>query len=251
MLVADGAMGTLLLPQDERPARLNLTAPELVLGLHRRYLEAGARLLVTNTLGATPEEAEAGLRLARQAVVDFCAAAGLSKPQHAASAPLVAGSLPAEPSLSAELVLTLAEADVLMLETVTSLPALKAAGETLRKLTDRPIWATLSFDRDGLLDELTPTQLAQSLPPLEAFGYGCGFGPEAARTVLQELRAAAPNATLIAKPNLGLPPYRVTPQQLADWAGAMARLGADVIGACCGSTPAHIQALAARLDSYG
>jgi 5-methyltetrahydrofolate--homocysteine methyltransferase len=251
MLVADGAMGTILLPHGERPARLNLTAPELVLGLHRQYLEAGARLLVANTLGASPEEAEAGLRLARQAVVDFCAAAALNNPTHAARAPLIAGSLRAEPSPSAELVQTLAEADVLILETVTSLAALEAAVETARKLIDKPIWATLSFDRDGLLENLTPQQLAYRLPPLEAFGYGCGFGPEAARPVLQELRAAAPNATLIAKPNLGLPPYRVTPEQLADWAGAMARLGANVIGACCGSTPAHIQALADRLDSYG
>ncbi|HEX6513349.1 MAG TPA: homocysteine S-methyltransferase family protein, partial [Chloroflexota bacterium] len=64
-------------------------------------------------------------------------------------------------------------------------------------------------------------------------------------------RAAAPEAVLIAKPNLGLPGdggcYTVSPAQMAAWAAEMAALGVQIIGACCGSTPAHIRKMAQAL----
>src|SRR5437773_11138169 len=103
MLLADGAMGTELLrrsPGLDRPSSLNLLNPELVLALHREYVQAGARLLMTNTLGATPEEAAAGVRLAREAST------------------FVAGSLTADPLPSPALIQALDEADILILETV-------------------------------------------------------------------------------------------------------------------------------------
>ena len=247
MLLADGAMGTELLrrsPGLDRPSSLNLLNPELVLALHREYVEAGARLLVTNTLGAT-----AGVRLARSVPLP---SQGERLGEGTSSERLIiAGSLAAQPSPTPALIEALAEADVVLLETVTSLAALEAAVAAIRQLSPKPLWATLSFDCEGRLEGLTPSEIVRKLPPIDAYGYGCGFGPDAAHPVLQELRAAAPQATLIAKPNLGLPPYDVSPAQLASWAEDMARLGVDVIGACCGSTPAHIRAVAGRLDSYG
>src|SRR5439155_24448788 len=115
MLLADGAMGTELLrrsPGLDRPSSLNLLNPELVLALHREYVEAGARLLVTNTLGATPEEASAGVRLARSVPLP---SQGERLGEGTSSERLIiAGSLAAQPSPTPALIEALAEADVVL-----------------------------------------------------------------------------------------------------------------------------------------
>src|SRR5439155_17716216 len=128
MLLADGAMGTELLrrsPGLDRPSSLNLLNPELVLALHREYVEAGARLLVTNTLGATPEEAAAGIRLARS--VPLPSQGERLGEGTSSERPLIAGSLAANPPPDPALIQSLNDADVLIVETVTSLAALEAA----------------------------------------------------------------------------------------------------------------------------
>jgi methionine synthase I (cobalamin-dependent) len=234
-LIADGAMGTELLARsgfNGPPAQLNLLHPELVLQLHREYVAAGAKLLVANTLAGSPRETAAGVKLAR-----------------ACSGATVAASI-TEPG--PEVVRAAVEADLIILEAVTSLTVLEARVEAVRRLSSQPLLATLSFGEAGRLDGLAPAEVARRVSRLGlvGWGYGCGFGPRAARHVMAELRRAAPNTLLIAKPSLGLPrrgSYAVTPAELAAWASHMAALGVEVIGACCGSTPAHIEALAAAL----
>lgn len=240
-IVADGAMGTVLMgrvPGTERPSSLNLERPAIVRGLHAEYVAAGADLLMANTLRATPEEAAAGVRLAREA-----AGQGL----------MVAGSLAADPPPTVDLVEALGLADVLLLEAVTSLALLGPALEAIRSVSDIPVWATFSVGQDGRLDGLEASEVAARLrtEDVAAFGYGCGWGPDHARPFVAALRRAAPEAVLIAKPNLGLPVdgvYAVTPLQLADWASDMRQLGVQGVGACCGSTPDHIRAVAGRLN---
>ena len=221
------------------PARLNLSQPELVLGLHREYVAAGARLLVANTLGGTPEEIAAGVALAKQA------AAGVPSPglsHRGGRGILVAASISHLDDVAAA-----DEADLVVFETLTSLEVLE---DVLRG--GKPVLATFSFGADGRLDGLTPAEVARRVADLglAAWGYGCGFGPEAAARVLAALRQAAPEAVLIAKPNLGLPPYAITPEQMAAWAGDMAALGVTILGACCGSAPAHIRAMAGALVDF-
>ena len=246
-LVADGAMGTELLARSGfagPPCRLNLLRPELVLNLHLEYVAAGAGLLVANTLGGSPSETRAGVRLAREAAEKsprVCPPghplAGLARVHSGA---LVAASV--TPMPSDELIEAAADADFIILETLTSLEPLKA----MRESAGLPLMVTLSFAQNGVLASFTPAEVAARLEPLGlvAFGYGCGFGPHAARQVMAELREAAPGAVLIAKPNLGLPPYAVTPAHLAAWAADMVEMDVDIVGACCGSTPAHIDAVA-------
>jgi 5-methyltetrahydrofolate--homocysteine methyltransferase len=240
-LLADGAMGAELQARSGfagLPARLNLIQPELVLGLHREYVAAGARLLVANTLGGTAEEIAAGVALARQAV-----------PANPRPGPLpgevgivVAASIASPDDAEAS-----EGADAVIFETLTSLAGLEHAARG-----GEPVLATFSFGADGRLDGLTPAEVARRVAGLglAAWGYGCGFGPEAAASVLAALRQAAPEAVLIAKPNLGLPPYPIAPAQMAVWARDMAALGVNIIGACCGSTPEHIRAMAAALVDY-
>jgi 5-methyltetrahydrofolate--homocysteine methyltransferase len=144
------------------------------------------------------------------------------------------------------------DADIAILEAVTSLPALEAAVERVRNRWTKPIMATLSFGRDGTLSGRTPQEVARAAQALglAAFGYGCGFGLEHARRIVQALREAAPEAVLIAKPNVGVPPVaRSTPEEAAGWAEGMAALGVQVVGTCCGSAPAHTRAIADRLEA--
>lgn len=234
-LLADGAMGTELRARSSfagLPSRLNLTHPELVLALHREYLAAGAQLIVANTLGGTAEEIRAGIDLARQA-------AG----EKGSGESMVAASLASPDQLPAADV-----ADAVIFETLTSVSPLEAAS----RRCDKPLLATFSFGQDGRLGDLAPRELAgvaQRLG-LYAWGYGCGYGPAHATMVLADLRQAAPEAVLIGKPNLGLPhegTYAITPGMLATWASNMARLGVQIVGACCGSTPAHVRAMASTL----
>ena len=226
-LLADGAMGTELRARSGfagLPARLNLTQPKLVLTLHREYIAAGARLLVANTLGGAPEEIAAGVALAKQAAIEgTVVAASLRSPDDLAAAD---------------------GTDAVIFETLTSLSVLERAVRGAK-----PVLATFSFGADGRLDGLTPAEVAKRVAGLglAAWGYGCGFGPEASAPVLAQLRHAAPEAVLIAKPNLGLPPYAIAPAQMAAWASDMAALGVSIIGACCGSIPAHIRDMAGAL----
>jgi len=245
-LIADGAMGTELLARSGfkgLPARLNLLQPELVLALHREYVAAGARFLVANTLGGTPDDVAAGVALAREAADAFPRACSPAHPLASFLGPtsetIVAASV--APGATEQTFQAAAGADVIILETLTTAERL----ESVRELTSLPLIATFSFLQDRTLAGLTPAEVAARVQPLglAAFGYGCGFGPDAARQAMAELRDTAPGAVLIAKPNLGPPPYTITPDQLAGWATDMASLGVQVIGACCGSTPAHIRAL--------
>jgi 5-methyltetrahydrofolate--homocysteine methyltransferase len=91
---------------------------------------------------------------------------------------------------------------------------------------------------------------------LVAIGGNCGQTLDDMEEVLRQMGKAVPEATLMAKPNAGLPRlvdgqavYDVTPQVMAEYALRYAELGAKIIGGCCGSTPAHIKAMAAALSS--
>jgi len=230
-------MGTAL---PSRPAQaLNLTRPDAVFALHRAYVEAGARLIVTNTIAAFDDEAacEAGVRLARKAA------------EHDV---IVAGSLPAVPGRTPQScqrqVRALAAADLLLVETVRSLAALRETVQAIRAVATIPIACTVSFDEDGRLEGRRAGDVAHDLSELglAAFGYGCGFGPEQALLVMVEMRDAVPNAILIAKPSAGVR-MTASPAALGRWAKAAVASGIQVIGACCGSTPAHIRAISEAL----
>ncbi len=87
-----------------------------------------------------------------------------------------------------------------------------------------------------------------------ALGANCGTGPQEVEEVLAQMRETAPEAVLVAKPNAGLPrlvrgrtEFDATPQLMAEYAQRFARLGVTIIGACCGSTPQHIAAMARAL----
>ena len=274
VIVADGAMGTMLqeagLPTGMSPEAWLLENPDPVRGVHRAYVEAGADLILTCTFGGTRTRLErAGLservaeisqravEIAREAAGDRAYVAGDIGPLGQFLAPL--GKITNEQAVEifAEQAAALAEAgvDVLYIETMSDLNEVRAAVEGARGAgSGTPIFATLSFDTHGYTNMgVRPEQAAETLLALgvAACGANCGATLEMTEGAVAKMHEITPQIPLIAKPNAGKPRtvgrdvvYDATPEDMAEYARRFVALGARVVGGCCGSTPAHIAAIA-------
>ena len=276
LLIADGATGTMMmaagLPAGIAPELWNAERPDQVLGLYRAYLEAGSQIILTNTFGGSPLKlAKMGLaerthelnlaaaRLARQAAGESAYVAGDIGPSGELMAPM--GTLTYEKALEAftEQAKALAEGgvDAIWVETMSDLAEARAAVTAARQVSDLPVFCSLSFGRKArTIMGVTPSQAANELWPLglTAIGANCGEGLEMIPEVLTQMRQALPKATLIAKPNAGLPRlvdgrtiYDVEPAQFASRMSEFVEQGAQIVGSCCGSSPAYIAALIEQL----
>jgi len=274
VIVADGAMGTMLqeagLPPGMSPEAWLLESPDAVRTVHSIYVEAGAGLILTCTFGGTRTRLErAGLservaevnrqavEIARNAAGDEAYVAGDIGPLGEFLAPMGKITYERAVEIFAEQSTALAEAgvDVLYIETMSDLNEVRAAVEGAQQATSGiPIFATLSFDRHGRTNMgVSPEQAAETLLPLgvDAFGANCGATLEMTEGAIAKMHESAPQAPLIAKPNAGKPHmvvrdvvYDATPEDMAEYARKFVALGARVVGGCCGSTPAHIAAIA-------
>ena len=272
VLIADGATGTMLqaagLPAGTPGEAWVLERPEEIKRLHRAYVEAGSQFILTTTFGGTrarlkaagldPQVADINRRaaeLARQVAGDDLYVGGDIGPTGEMMAPLGPLTYQAAVALFAEQAQALAAGDVdcIYIETMSDLNEAKAAVEGARQACDLPVFCTFSFDAHGRTSMgVSPTQAAQAMAALgvPAIGANCGRAPEEVLDFLPQMRQAAPDACLIAKPNAGIPHmvkrevvYDATPQRMAELALRYAELGARIVGACCGSSPAHIAAI--------
>lgn len=279
-LLADGAMGTMLfqagLEFGDPPEAWNVLHPDRVRLVHRGYLEAGARLILTNTFGGNQfrlamhglqgrvaEFNRIGAEIARaeaEAAGDHALVAGDIGPSGAILAPL--GELEYEAAVEgfAEQAAALVEGgvDVIWIETMSALEEIHAAIDGVRRVApELPLLTTMTFDTRGrTMMGVTPEQAASALVGwgADAIGGNCGNGPGEVETVIEKMHAAVPGSVLVAKSNAGIPRlvqgravYEAGPSEMAGHAARLRSLGARVIGACCGSTPAHLQAMAVAL----
>lgn len=272
LLIADGATGTMLmsagLPAGSAPELWNVERPDQIIALHHAYLEAGSQIILTNTFGGsrikldkfglgerTRELNLAAVALAKQACQGQAYVAGDIGPSGELMQPM--GMLTYDLALQAfaEQAAALADggADLLWVETMTDLSEAKAAVAGARQVTDLPIFCSLSFGRKArTMMGVSARQAAQELWPLglSAIGANCGEGLEMIPEVLRQMREVLPDAPLIVKPNAGLPKliagqttYDLQPADFAAQMEEFVDLGAQVIGSCCGSSPAYIAAL--------
>ena len=283
-VLADGAMGTMLfeagLQFGDPPEVWNLTHSDVVRGIHRGYLDAGARLVLTNTFGGNRLRLSLGGMEERVAEFNRTAAILLRAEVNAAGgSALVAGDIGPSGLILAPLgTLEYADAvdafaeqaealvaggvDVIWVETMSDLGEIRAAIEGVRRVApDMPIIATMTFDTRGhTMMGVSPEQAAKALLELgaDAIGGNCGNGPDEILPVIARMHAAAPDAVLVAKSNVGMPElvdgravYLTGPEEMARRAVEMRAAGATILGGCCGSTPAHLRAMAAALAAAG
>ncbi|MDP3891321.1 homocysteine S-methyltransferase family protein [Nocardioides sp.] len=280
-VLVDGGMGTLLQDsglEDGAPGELwNLENPDAVRAAHTAYAEAGARLLTTNTFGGTrPRLGLHGLgdrvgevnrtaaQLARSVADERgLLVAGDLGPTGELLAPL--GTLTPEEAqaLFAEQLTGLVEGgiDLVLVETLSDLGEADAALAAARQIAPGlPVAVTMSFDTNlrtmmGVRPGDAVTHLAAA--GADAVGANCGRGPAEMESIAAEMVAArAGDLLLIAQSNAGLPQvvgdhfeYDATADDMAAHAARLAELGIDLVGGCCGSTPAHIAAIAATLTT--
>lgn len=276
ILIADGATGTTLqragLPSGTAPERWNLENPEAIRELHRGYVEAGSDLILTNTFGGSRPRLEmeglgdkvheinlAAARLAREIAGDEVLVLGDIGPTGQLMEPMGTMTYDAAVAAFAEQAVALAEGgvDAIQIETMSDLNEAKAAVEGARQATDLPILVTMSFDTHGrTMMGVKPAEAAKELWAMgvDAVGANCGRTLSENLEAIQQMREALPEATLMAKPNAGLPRmegtdsvYDVTPEIMADYARQFAALDVKIFGGCCGSTPDHIKAAALAL----
>jgi methionine synthase / methylenetetrahydrofolate reductase(NADPH) len=279
VLICDGAMGTMLHAAgnslDRALPELNLSNPGLVSTIHESYLSAGADMILTNTFGANR------LRLADQGFdeqvrdINLAGAQIAARAREGAGRPVfVAGSV--SPAVTAsqrrrvaqaqrvaairEQIEYLAEGgvDAVILETFGYLDELAEAVRAAADLTDLPIIAQATFASDGrTLGGETPREVASVLSdlPVVMLGTNCTLGPQGALAIVEAL---VPHTDLpvSAQPNAGLPrrvagrrfEYNVDGAYFARYARRLVEAGAALVGGCCGTTPAQIQAAAAEIS---
>lgn len=278
-VIADGAMGTMLFANGllfgDPPEVWNLAKPDVVRRIHRGYLDAGSQILMTNTFGGNRMRLSLHGLQDRVAELNQTAAILLGNEVDAAGGDaLVAGDIGPSGAILAptgtlaydEAVEIFAEqaaalvaggVDLIWIETMSDLSEMKAAIEGVRRVSHGiALITTMTFDTRGhTMMGVSPEQAVASLSAwgADAIGGNCGNGPDELVTVIERMRAANPDAILVAKSNAGMPElvdmqavYRSKPETMAAAALAMRRAGASVIGGCCGSTPEHIQTIAAR-----
>jgi 5-methyltetrahydrofolate--homocysteine methyltransferase len=279
-ILADGAMGTMLfeagLTSGDSPERWNVERPEVIRGVHRTYRAAGARILLTNTFGGNrfrlalhgldtrvAELNEAAARLAAEVAHgpgSNAVVAGDIGPSGGILAPL--GDLERDDAVKgfAEQAAALhaGGVDVFWIETMSALEEVEAVLEGIRQVAPgMPVVITLSFDTHGhTMMGVSPEQAAKELTRMGAAAVGgnCGLGPAELLPAMVAMRAAAPGAVLVAKPNAGLPVledgravYRGSPGEMADYARRLTAAGVRIVGGCCGSAPPHLRAMAEAL----
>jgi homocysteine S-methyltransferase len=272
-LVGDGGMGSLLtaaVPRLRTPEEANLRAPEAVVSLHVSFIEAGAELIETNSFGANRRKL-AGHYLEDDFERINSTAIKLARDAREMSGRdvFIGGSIgplgeAATPEKRRELFAEQAEildgrgADLLILETFYDLEELSDAIAAVRTVSGLPVIALLTFDEDAAtLAGVTARQAAERLAALEvaAFGANHGAGLLAALTALEQMQESG--RPLAALPNIGLASLlggkviypHATPEYFAEFAAHARDLGAQIIGGCCGTTPAMIGAIREAIDA--
>lgn len=275
-VLLDGAWGTQLqlrgLPIGACPDTWNLSHPDRVEEVPCAYADAGSQVVLTNTFRAnTIALGEAGLAdqveaINRAGVAISKRGAGDRARVFASIGPsgkmFFSGEVTEEALLAAfgAQARTLADAgaDGLVIETMGDLEEAKVA-LAAAKATGLPVAVSMVFDtgkkHDRTITGATPEQCAEALTEAGAdvIGANCGLGAEGYIDITRRLRAATDRPLWI-KPNAGLPEivdgqavYRTRPDEFAAHAAALVDAGASLVGACCGSTPDFIAALARRL----
>ena len=270
-VLLDGATGTLIQKSgakyDHSPETLNITSPELIKSFHKAYIDAGSDIVYANTFGANAYKlSESGysveeiigsaVKIAREAAegtdtlvaLDIGPIGMLLEP---------AGSLTFDEAYEyfKQQIIAGKDADVIVFETMTDLYELKAAVLAAKENSDKPIIATMTFERNGrTFTGVSPAAAAVTLSGLgvDALGVNCSLGPDELEPVVAEMTKYT-DLPLVIKANAGLPDpnsneYDIMPDKFADCVSALLKYGVKIIGGCCGTSPEYIAQIKSVLE---
>lgn len=281
-IITDGAMGTLLHERgveiDACFDELNITQPAVVANIHRDYIQAGAEIIKTNTFGANRTKLERHGLDDKVTLINTEAVELLKKVISASfKNVLIAGDVgplgvPLAPfgrlqldeafEIYLEQIRSLVQAgvDLILIETMVDTYAVREAVKAVRHVDPGiPLIASMTFTRDlrTLLGD-TPEEVAKRMDELgvDVIGVNCSGGPAQLLRILKQMKQAVPGGRFSVMPNAGFPEriggrimYPAGPEYFHDYALSFWRSGADVIGGCCGTTPAHIEVIAETIKN--
>jgi 5-methyltetrahydrofolate--homocysteine methyltransferase len=272
ILIFDGAMGTLLqgrgLAPGQSPELFGLAHPEAIVATQREYVDAGSRVITANTFGGSRFKLPAGTdvvglnremaRLARQAAGPGGFVAGSVGPTGQFVAPLGKVSLRELVAAFAEQIKGLAAGgcDLIVGETHFDLAEAKALVLAAREVCDLPVAVCMTFEGITSLTGSSPEVFVDAMENLgvELVGVNCGQGPDDMAAVVRVF-ANRLSTPFFVKPNAGIPRlengrtvFPMGPEEFAEKTARFADLGAKALSGCCGTTPAHIAALASALS---
>ncbi len=269
ILLGDGAIGTYLyskgIERDKDIERLNISEPDLIYSIHEEYIRAGSQLIETNTFGAnraklTATGLESSIKEINQAGVQLAKRAAGQDVYVAGSIGPTGREIVNEEDQDAEplselfkeqiTILLESEVDVLLFETFTHLEELITAITMARQLSDIPIIAQMAYPSNGKtssgIDALTCGEAAIHAGA-NVVGGNCGRGVSSLLTAIEHLSPLRDNVPLSAFPNAGFPEivghrmvYPAEPAYMVKALADMIKLGARLVGGCCGTTPTHI-----------
>lgn len=274
-LVSDGAWGTFLhakgLKPGECPELWNIEHSEAVLDIARGYIDAGADTIETNSFGGNYFKLKGfGLEsrvydINRRAAEISREAAGSDKYVLGSMGPtgeiLIMGNVTEEELYDAfkEQAIALYDGgvDALIIETMTAIDEAEIAVRAARENTPCEVICTMTFDylstgEYRTIMGVSPAEMVTSLKVAGAHivGANCGNGIEGMIRITEEIRLADNEIPVLIHANAGLPTLQGTctifldsPEMMAEFAPHLAKAGANVIGGCCGTTPAHIHKL--------
>jgi len=274
-------MGTMLqergLIDGGSPELWNVEQPGAIEAVLEEYASAGARLLTTNTFGGTRgrlamhgledrvhELNKAGAEIAKR-VAHFhpgTFVVGDIGPTGELMEPMGTLTIEGATEIFAEQIKGLVEGgvDAILVETMSDLSEVEAAINAAHKVAPLlPVIVTMSFDTN--LRTMMGVKPAQAVTKISALGVriigaNCGRGMDEMRLIAREMIEARPEGVfIIAQSNAGLPilvgdtfEYQGTPDEMAKFAVEMKDIGVNIIGSCCGSTPAHTSAIAQSIS---
>jgi len=282
-LLLDGAMGTMLqaygLKSGECSEQWNISHPQVVQKIHQEYIKAGADIILTNTFGANRIKLKSFGReddiLKINKIAVSIAKGVIDKEGSLEKRIFIAGSVGPTGKIlepygdlkvsevyrnykEQAVILEKAGVDLIILETFYDLEEIKTALKAVKENTDLMVIASMTFDKNlKTIYGIDPERAVMVLENEEADGVGanCGTGPEVLYKVLKIMKKAS-KTYLIVEPNAGMPElikdkvvYPASLKIMADYTEKFVKLGLNLIGGCCGTTPSHIKAMSDKIKN--
>jgi 5-methyltetrahydrofolate--homocysteine methyltransferase len=280
LLISDGATGTNLivrgLPAGETAENWVLEKPELILQLHRDFIDCGSNIILTSTFGGSfPRLSQSNLE--KRFTEINSTAVSLAKNAAKNTGVLIAGSMGPLGHMLKPMglldekdakkyyadqarILTESGVDLLVVETQFDLTEAAIGVEAALTVSNLPVICSLSFDRGTkTMMGVSPSKFANMFNNSGAvvLGINCGKSLDDNLNALKELADATalpiwfkPNAGLPKLSESGLPEYDVTPDIMGSYVESWITAGAKIIGGCCGTTPQHLNAIAKAVNKH-